>query len=343
MAFEGPGGKAPMTIPRSRARGRVADDCAKTGTGKQVRRRRVTSALPTIVQQITIHSAACPLTIEVRVKVERSRHSVLVTPPAVERASAVWEFVGANTVIICADHEQACQWEELAPPETRPHAVTGLARSAALLKEGRVGLLVGSAADLAALVARAALKLDVIETIVVGWPESFAGELDALLAEAPDARRVVLSWNPPALADFLERHARRAEIVGNLPLDPDGKPLGPVASARYAVVQAVRRAAGVRDTLDVLRATRPYVWMGGDVTIPSDADVVIAAALPTREEIRALSAKTPPVVLALASQLPYLGAIARLTPLPLPSPADRAQDRSAALRAPIAARLGAGR
>ena len=276
-------------------------------------------------------------------KVERSRHSVLVTPPAVERASAVWEFVGANTVIICADHEQACQWAELAPPETRPHAVTGLARSAALLKEGRVGLLVGSAADLAALVARAALKLDVIETIVVAWPESFAGELDALLAEAPDARRVVLSWNPPALADFLERHARRAEIVGNLPLDPDGKPLGPVTSARYAVVQAGRHAAGVRDTLDVLRATRPYVWRGGgDVTIPNDADVVIAATLPTREEMRALSAKTPPVVLALASQLPYLGSIAKLTPLPLPSPADRAQDRSAVLRAQITARLGAG-
>ncbi len=93
----------------------------------------------------------------------------------------------------------------------------------------------------------------------------------------------------------------------------------------------------------MLRATRPYVWRGGgDVTIPNDADVVIAAALPTREEMRALSAKTPPVVLALASQLPYLGSIAKLTPLPLPSPADRAQDRSAALRAQITARLGAG-
>ncbi len=44
----------------------------------------------------------------------------------------------------------------------------------------------------------------------------------------------------------------------------------------------------------------------------------------------------------LASQLPYLRSIATLTPLPLPSPADRAQDRAAALRAQIAARLRQG-
>ena len=273
-------------------------------------------------------------------KVERSRHVVIVTPPAVERAGAVWPLVGPNTVVVCADDEQAAQWAAAAPPQHRAHAVTGLARSAALLKEGRVGLLAGAAPDLAALVARTALKLDAVETIVLAWPETFSDSLDTLLAEAPDARRVVLSWNPGALHDFLERHARRAEIVGPLPLDADGRPLSPVCSARYAVVSAARREAAVREALDALRATRPYVWNGGPVTAADGgADAVICAALPTREELTALAGIGKPVVLVAASQLPYLRSLAALTPLTLAPAADRAQDRVGSLRARIAERL----
>ena len=280
-------------------------------------------------------------------KAERSRHVVLVIPPAVERAESVWEQLGGgrNAVVICGDHAQAAQWADAAPPELRAHAVTGLARTAALLKEGRGAgrLLCGSAAELAALVAQAVLKLDTVDTIVLAWPESFLDQLDTVLAEAPDARRIILSWNPPALADFIERHARRAEIVGTQPIDVVGKPLGPVAAARFAIVAASGRASGVRDTLDALRAVRPYVWSGGPAEIPADADAVIAAVLPTRDELHALAAKgMSPVLIAQASQLPYLQSIATLTPLSLPSPADRAQDRSAELRAQISERLESG-
>jgi DbpA-like RNA binding protein len=202
--------------------------------------------------------------------------------------------------------------------------------------------LAGAYSDLAALVTRAALKLETLDTIALAWPESFAAELDPLLAEAPNARRVILSWNPTALDPFLERHARRPEIIGDLPLDDVGRPLGPVTSARYAIVAAARKR--VRDVLDSLRSLRPYVWTGGAIEAPGEPpDAVIAAVLPTRDELRQLAAIAPqPTVLVLASQLPYLRSIATLTPLPLPSPADRAQDRVAALRAQIAARLRLG-
>ena len=271
------------------------------------------------------------------------RHVVLVTPPAVERAGKAWELMDPRAVIVCADDEQAVLWADAAPAELRAHALTGLARTAALLKEGRVGVLAGAYSDLAALVARAALKLESVETIVLAWPESFATELDSLLAEAPNARRVILSWNPTALDPFLERHARRPEIIGNLPLDDVGQPLGPVTAARYAIVAAERKR--VRDVLDALRSVRPYVWSGGPIEAPASAespDAVVAAVLPTRDELRQLAAIEQPTVLVLASQLPYLRSIATLTALPLPSPADRAQDRAAALRAQIAARLRQG-
>ena len=268
------------------------------------------------------------------------RHVVLVIPPAVDRAGKAWELMDARAVIVCADHEQAALWADAAPAELRAHAVTGVGRTAALLKEGRVGVLAGSPADLGALVARSALKLDTLETLVIAWPESFSAELDTLLAEAPEARRVILSWDPHGLTDFIERHARRAEILGDIPLDSAGKPLGPVASARYAVVPAARRAVAVRDVLDAVRSVRPYIWKGGDVTAPAELpDAVVATTLPTREEFRTLAAIAQPLVVALASQIPYLKSIASLSPFPLPSLADRAHDRNAALRAEISARL----
>ena len=269
------------------------------------------------------------------------RHVVLVLPPAVERAGKAWELMDARAVIVCADHEQAALWADAAPAELRAHAVTGVGRTAALLKEGRVGVLAGSPADIAALVSRSALKLDTLETLVIAWPESFASDLDTLLGDASDARRVILSWDPHSLADFIERHARRAEIVGDIPLDSGGKPLKPVASARYAVVPAARRALTVRDVLDAVRSVRPYVWKGGDVTMPAELpDAVVATTLPTRDELRLLAAIAQPLVVTLASQIPYLKSIASLSPFPLPSRADRAQDRNAALRAEISARLG---
>jgi len=97
--------------------------------------------------------------------------------------------------------------------------------------------------DLAALVARSALKLETIETIVIAWPESFSDQLDTLLAEAPNARRVILSWNPSALEEFSSamraardhrRHAARRRRAT----------AGPVASARYAIVAAGRKRFG---------------------------------------------------------------------------------------------------
>ena len=204
-----------------------------------------------------------------------------------------------------------------------------------------MGILAGSPADLAALVARSVLKLESLQTVVIAWPESFVDQLDSLLAEAPAARRIILSWNPPALEEFFERHARRPEIVGDLPLDDGGRPIGPVASARYAVVGGGR--SRVSEILDAVRAVRPYVWGGGAIEAPAETpDAVIAAVLPTRDELRQLAAIGPTAVPVRASQVPYLRSIATLTPLSLASAGERAQDRAAALRALVAARLTQG-
>jgi len=303
---------------------------------------------------------------DAKAALDRGRPVVLVRPPAVEQAAELWGLitpetpglgpgVGLRALIICADDASAAEWaaaaQAAAAPGWRAHAVAGLARARRLLTDRPMEILAGAVASLAALVERAVLKLDRVASVVVAWPETLvapehAAALDALLAEARDARRIVLSWNPGALGDFLERHARRALVIGTPPVSDTGAPLPPVCAARYAIVPSFRRSVAVRDALDALNAMRPLIWDGGPIapaagTPPPDA--VLCLRLPSRDELRGLAvagAGAPVTVFVTAVQLTYLRTIAApLTPLPLPGAAERALDRAEELRTRVAALL----
>src|SRR5262249_4469710 len=113
-----------------------------------------------------------PLTTEERVTgvndgqaaLERGRAVMLVTPPAVEQAGAVWEFLGPEApghrpgvrppgpaaLIVCSDSAAAEEWADAAPAAQRVHPVTALGRSTRLLTSGAVDILVGTPEDLQA-------------------------------------------------------------------------------------------------------------------------------------------------------------------------------------------------
>jgi len=298
---------------------------------------------------------------DAKAALERGRPVVLVRPPAVEQAQDVWELlgplapghgpgVGPRVLVLCADDASAAQWVAAAPPDRPVHAVTGLARTSRVLKERPVEILAGAAKDLAALLERAVLKLATVSTVVLAWPEVLvdgdgAAALDTVLGEARDAHRIVLSWNPALLGDLLERHARRALVVGSPPVDEAGHPLPPVCRARFAVVPPFRRPGAVRDAIDALGATTPFVWNGGPIAPPDHApDAVLCTALPSRDEAGVLArlGGGEPVLLISAGQLPYLRSVATLTPLVLAPGADRARDRTEALRERVAGLLTAG-
>jgi len=286
---------------------------------------------------------------EAKAALERGRGVVLVCPPAPERAQQLWDLVspwtagegpgvGPLVLIVCPDDAAAAEWPAVAPAGLRVHAVTGLVRSASRLKQRPPQVLAGAVKDLAALVQRAALKLDHVASLVVAWPEALiAGEhaaaLDTLLGEAREARRLVLSWNPALLADLLERHARRPLVVGTLPVDESGAPLAPAGRVRYCVVPPGRRPAVVRDVLDALDARQPMIWSGGpNPESEAPPDAVVCTTLPSRDELAALVRLGEPIVFLSAAQLPYLRSIATLAPLALPGAADRARDRAEELR-----------
>jgi len=320
---------------------------------------RAAEGVPSARRTLTIEDRVTTVD-EGRAALERGRHVVIVAPPAPDRARDLWRLLALpaaesprpSVLIICADEASAAAWVGAAPTGWQLHAVTGLRHSARVLAQTPPDALAGSTADLMALVGQSALKLDAVTTVVIAWPEGTvtgdaAPALDELLGAVPSAARIVLSWNPGALNDFLERHARRAAVVGDLPVDADGKPLPPACPARYAIAPALpaHRATLLRDTLDLLAPEHPFIWEGGEPAPPGHPDAVICLTLPARAELAALGQVCEPVVFITGGQLPYLRSIAaRLTPLGplLPSRADRARDRAATLRDQIARTIEQG-
>src|SRR6266705_649427 len=218
---------------------------ARTGKGTQpeptLRCLSLHHALPSVPTDRPLTTEDRVTEADAKAALERGRPVVLVRPPAVEQARDLWELlgplspghgpgVGPRVLVVCADDASGAEWVAAAPDDRSIHAVTGLGRAGRVLKERSVDMLAGAPKDLAALLERAALKLDAVTSVVLAWPEALAegdgaAVLDTVLGETRDARRIVLSWNPALLGDFLERHARRALVVGMPPVDETGRPL----------------------------------------------------------------------------------------------------------------------
>jgi hypothetical protein len=109
-------------------------------------------------------------------------------------------------------------------------------------------------------------------------------------------------------------------------------------------VASSRRSAAARQALEVLDPRRPFIWDGGPLDTPPRApDAVLCTRLPTREQFAALVSLGEPLVFITGAQLPYLRSLAApLTPVQLPSTADRARDRTEALRERVARLLTEG-
>ncbi len=273
---------------------------------------------------------------------------------------------GLTTLLLAPDPSDVVELASLAAtvePLRPVHAVTGLARAGRLLKAGAARTLVATPADALQLLARAQLKLEGLPRVLVMWPENHfalgaAEAIDTLLAECGGAQRLVVTADEEPLADFLERHARRAPVVaaGRLPEQPTGR-------VRYALVDPQRLAWAVRAALDSLNPAAALLWdpaplassrwteYDDDPTVrvaadPGDqpAEWAVALELPSAPALAALHEVGQNVlVLARPAQLPYLERLAEsLTALRLPCEADRARDRAGTVRAELRSRIEGG-
>ncbi len=283
---------------------------------------------------------------ELHAALERGRRAVLVRPPAVEHATDIWELLPERVLIVCPDRATAVQFADTAPADASVHAITSLGRATRLLKAGGADIVAGALPDLIALVAQSALKPETFELIVVAWPEGLVAQdpaaLDMLLAEAKDAARLFLSWDPTQLGTLLEQHAHRAPVFGDLPMGENARPLGPIAAARYAIVSPERRAAALREVTDALDPTPCAVWRRG-ADVPPAGTVAVCVDLPSRPEFTELARGAAPVLMLTAAQLPYARTLAMpLDPLPLPWALERGRAAAAELRTRLAERIAMG-
>ncbi len=244
------------------------------------------------------------------------------------------------------------------------HPVTAPTRAQTLLRAGGVRTLIGTLPDILDLVRRSAFKPEALARIVIGWPEQLLHQglsqgLDTLLADAPEVQRLMVTEDEGAIAEFLERHARRAPVAGAARL-----PAAPVGPVRYAVVDRSRRVLGARLVLDLLDPPRAWVWdPAPDAGIrcapltdqagvrlldtePGDpsagpADLAIALDLPSAQVFATLRAAAREVVVLLdAVQLPYLERIASpVAALRLAGAPDQARDALSRLRRDLRDRL----
>ena len=246
------------------------------------------------------------------------------------------------------------------PPSRRIHPLTGLARTERLLRAGAIDTLVATPADVLYLVQRAALKADQLQRLVVLWPETMAtvgclDDAEAILGDAANAQRIIATIDESAVADFIERHARRAPTAVLSRIPKNG-----VHDVQFVIVEPHARVPAARAALDILGATTALVWdpvdgakwtklEDSDLALISETDathvdMVIASDLPSVEALAAFSEFADRVlVFVRASQIAYLTRItSTIKPLRLPGHTDRVRSEAERLRNEVRRQLEHG-
>lgn len=299
-----------------------------------------------------------------RAALESGKTLIYVCPPAAWAVSPLLARLGGSEsrpglVALVPETEMAAALGERLERLTHlgpAHACTGLARTERRLREGSVYSLAVTVPDALELVTRAALKLESVSQLLIGWPESIrtlgqSDQLDTLLSEASRAQRLILTSAESAAPEFLERHAYRAPVMPAACL-----PAAPLGAVWYAVSPLAQRRAALRAVLDLVNPASPLVWDPDEhPSVPEQEsaaasgeapahDWAVALDLPSADLLTWLSSQAKEVaVLVSASQLAYLERLAsRRKPLKLTAAPDRARDLLFSLRQRVRDRLEQG-
>lgn len=244
------------------------------------------------------------------------------------------------------------------------HVCTATPRTSRLLAGGAVRTLVATPEDCHRLLEQSALKAADTRAVLLLWPATVlaatgAGLLDAILAETRGTLRIVAVTDEHEVADFIERHARRAPLAV-----ADRPPTEPSVACRYAVVDEDRRVSAARTVLDAVNPAATLLWdpagdrierwaeFGEDPTVtvagepPAERrfDLALAVDLPTAPVLSRLAAQAGQVVVFLRpGQIGWLERVARQPrAFRLAGAVDRARERAHALRQRVRERLDGG-
>ncbi|HVX88673.1 MAG TPA: DbpA RNA binding domain-containing protein [Gemmatimonadales bacterium] len=296
----------------------------------------------------------------------RGNNAVLVAPPSTTYAYGALAGVfhhlregeGTRGLVLVPEGTLEA-WHGVADSASLDLAVhigAGQARAARGISSGQIDILVTTLATATALQQRATLKVDALRSVVLVWPELWGDTepLAALMADAKEAQRVVITSDLAAAGPLIERYARKAIAIGAPAADaPALPPLGPV---RTVVVPEQDREMAVRAIEEVLDPATLLIegacaedsfYFGPELPAPdaevTSAKAVVAWDLPTRAHLERLLAIGPVVVLLPAYAERWAAAnLGGRKPLRLPNAVDAARTEAARRREQVTELLGAG-
>ena len=241
----------------------------------------------------------------------------------------------------------------------RTLAATDSRRAARVLKSAPAQVVVTHPLALIELTKAAALKLDSVRVVALGWVEGLSGAatraLESLMGELPkDASRVVIAASAsPDVEQLVERYARRARRVLTTTTEPlPAVSLSYVTTSESGKLDAVRRVLDALDpesativartnaSREAVRSLLRSMGYGDEDTVrvadvAASSPVVIFFDFPTDEnDARRPGAKSRIIALVTARQVGSLRRLAggSVTPFALPEAAARARAREDAVR-----------
>lgn len=248
--------------------------------------------------------------------------------------------------------------------------ITSAARGERLL-ESDPAAVIGSPAELVALLRRSLLKLENLRSVVLVWPEELlderAAELDALLAEVPRTadRTGIVSRPGPALDAFLERTMWKARRIDHTPSVADE-----ATGLRFLAVGPEQRLHALRAVIDAINpemvalmgvnehlaaeANRAAVALGLDVSAAAQrlvrgdpaarVSLLVIVGVPGQEMLADMARMADDIVVIVApSEVPALRAVSGggAVPFPAAGPIDAARHELDALRDRVRAVIAA--
>lgn len=314
-----------------------------------------------------------PYLTEVAPAAARGNNLVVVTPPAALHAmtglaGAISRLSqGESGLLLVLVPEPAIEeWETVITSVARTtghtvHAVRTLARASRLLQAGGIDILIAPPEAALALAHRSALKADLITGVFIAWPEFWDSEepLTPLMQDiGRDVQRIIYTTEQERVASLVERHARRAHVVGPVSGEmsqpvADGEPQArPSGVIRLVSCGWTLRDRALREVVELLDPPTSAAWtMSPDpeflpalppgtalaaCQVPSER-LIVAYDLPTAAQLTQLAAAGEVVILVPPTAQAW---IRRVLPqarvLRLPGPSDAAAQATQARRQQIA-------
>jgi DbpA RNA binding domain len=301
----------------------------------------------------------------------RGHNLVAVTPPvptyaAPAMAGVLSRLQHDGRALIIVPSDQLEEWGALVhglvrDTRLRVQVARGAARAMRQLRADALDAVVATPETALTLVTRSALRMDMVQSLVLAWPELLpdADSLTPLMQDlSKEAQRVIYTAEPERVTALVERYARKALTIGMVGVE--GAAAGPV---RTIGAPWARRVQALADLVELLDPASLVVWTAdrryhdaiaqavatnqpevrlvtGDA--PS-AGTIIAFDLPSSERLRQLLAAGEVVLLAPPGTESYLKRIAASRrPLQLPGLLDTVRSAESAQRGAIIKTLEAG-